>query len=106
MGVGFAIVNPTVEEVLFRGVLHELLVEVTHRPTVAIVGSSVAFGAIHLAGVPGGPLGMVMAAGWGAVLGVVRHRSGSIHLPWLVHVAANATIFTTITVLAVRDGVL
>ncbi len=105
-GLGFALVNPTVEEVLFRGVLQDLLHDVSDRPAIAVAGQAVAFGAIHLDGVPGGPLGMLMAGGWGAVLGIVRFRSGSIRLPWLVHVAANITIFTTVTLLAVRDGVL
>ena len=105
-GLGFALVNPTVEEVLFRGVLQEMLVDRSRDAVIAIVGQAVAFGAIHLDGVPGGPLGMAMAGGWGAVLGLVRHRSGSIRLAWIVHVTANITIFTTVTVLAVRDGVL
>lgn len=105
-GVGFALVNPAVEEALFRGLLQPALVSLGARPAIAVLGQAVAFGSIHLAGVPGGPLGMVLAGTWGALLGVVRHRTEGLLLVWLVHVAANATIFTTVVLLARRDGLL
>lgn len=105
-GVGFSLVNPTVEEVLFRGALQTALTGTFGNAAAPIVVQSVAFGAIHLNGVPGGPLGMAMAGLWGTVLGVVRHRSGSIRLAWMVHVLANATMFTIIAVMAINDGTL
>lgn len=105
-GVGFALLNPTVEEVLFRGVLQTMVFDVSARPALAIVVQGAAFGTIHLGGVPGGPLGMAMAGAWGAVLGVIRHRTGSIRLPWLVHACANVVIFTTVVVMALSEGTL
>lgn len=105
-GASFALLNPTVEEVLFRGALQTMVFDVSARPTLAIVVQGAAFGAIHLGGVPGGPLGMVMAGAWGAVLGVIRHRTGSIRVPWLVHVCANVGIFTTVVVMARSEGTL
>ncbi|MGB7651377.1 MAG: type II CAAX endopeptidase family protein [Gallionella sp.] len=105
-GIGFVLANPTVEEVLFRGALQTVVAERSGSITAGIVVQGVAFGAIHLNGVPGGPLGMVMAGGWGLVLGVVRHRTNSIRLAWVVHVFANIAIFTTVTGLALRDGIL
>jgi hypothetical protein len=37
---------------------------------------------------------------------VVRHRSQTLRLVWVAHVAANAVIFTTLVTLAQRDGLL
>lgn len=105
-GLGFALVNPTVEEVLFRGVLQTAMATAWGSPSLAIAAQAAAFGAIHLRGVPGGPLGMAMAAVWGAALGVIRHRTQSIRIPWLVHVIANLAIFTSIVALGYRDGIL
>ncbi len=105
-GLGFVIANPTVEEVLFRGALQTVITQQTGSPIAGVVIQGLAFGAIHLNGVPGGPLGMVMAGVWGVVLGVVTHRTKSVRLAWIVHVFANVAIFSTVTALALRDGIL
>jgi membrane protease YdiL (CAAX protease family) len=105
-GLGFSLVNPTVEEILFRGVLQTALDRTYGNAAAAIAVQGIAFGAIHLNGVPGGPLGMAMAGLWGTMLGIVRHRTGSIRLPWLVHVLANATMFILIAATAIDDGTL
>jgi hypothetical protein len=47
-----------------------------------------------------------MAGLWGAMLGYVRYRTNGLRLVWLVHVAANATIYTTLVVAARVKGVL
>ncbi len=106
VGLGFVLVNPTVEEVLFRGVLQEMVTEASARAGLGIAAQGVAFGVIHLHGVPGGPLGMVMATSWGVVLGIVRHRTGSLRLVWIVHVLANTAIYTTVVLLAIDDGLI
>ena len=106
VGLGFVLANPTVEEVLFRGVLQSMITEVSGRSGLGIVVQGLAFGAIHYAGVPGGALGMVMAATWGVVLGVVRHRTGGIAVVWVVHVLANVAIYSTVVTLAIGDGIL
>ena len=77
-----------------------------HPTQAEVLPPSPYLGAIHLDGVPGGALGAAMAAVWGVVLGIVRHRTGSIRTVWVVHVLANVAIFTTVTTLAFRDGVL
>lgn len=105
-GLGFVLANPTVEEVLFRGALQTMIHERTGNPPAAIAAQGVAFGAVHFGGVPGGPLGMLMATGWGVLLGIVRHRTGGIRLTWVVHVLANIAIFTTVILLALNDGTL
>ena len=96
--VGFALVNPIWEEALFRGVvLEELMASWGAVP--AIIVQAGLFGAAHWAGFPSGWVGMAMAAGWGAALGVVRVRSGGIGLSYGVHVCANAVIGTLALVL-------
>ncbi len=106
VGVGFVLVNPTVEEILFRGVIQEMVTEVSARPAIGIAVQGAAFGTIHLNGVPGGPFGVVMATGWGIMLGIIRHRTGSIRLVWVVHVLANIAIYATVVLLAIDDGLI
>ena len=89
--VGFALVNPIWEEMLYRGVLLTELGRVW-GPKVAVTLQAVLFGAAHYAGFPSGIAGMVMAACWGFALGVMRLRSGGILVSYVVHVTANAVI--------------
>lgn len=98
--VGFALVNPIWEEILFRGVVLEELSKVWGT-TSAIIAQAVLFGAAHWAGFPSGWVGMAMAATWGAALGVIRVRSGGLALSYAVHVGANAVIGTLALVLLV-----
>ena len=89
--IGFAVVNPIWEEVLYRGVLQgELAGTVGAWP--AVVVQAVLFGLSHLYGFPSGWLGVAMAATWGFGLGVIRRRTGGVVVPYLVHVVANLTI--------------
>lgn len=89
--VGFALVNPVWEELLYRGVLLTELGRVW-GPKVAVTLQAVLFGAAHYAGFPSGVAGMIMAACWGFALGVMRLRSGGILVSYVVHVTANAVI--------------
>lgn len=89
--VGFAVVNPVWEEVLFRGVLQSELAG-TFGPWQAAVVQAVLFGFSHLHGFPSGWIGVLMAAAWGFGLGVIRNRTGGVVIPYVVHVAANLTI--------------
>ncbi|MFB6783520.1 lysostaphin resistance A-like protein [Streptomyces sp. NPDC056352] len=98
--VAFALVNPIWEEMLFRGVLLTELASIWGvRAAVAL--QAVLFGTAHFAGFPSGPAGMVMAASWGFVLGVMRVQSGGILITYAVHVTANAVI-GTLAVLILR----
>ena len=89
--LGFSLVNPIWEEALYRGVLlTELAAAVGAWP--AIVMQAIVFGLAHLHGFPSGPVGVLMAGGWGLVLGIIRVRSGGIGLSYATHVCANAAI--------------
>ena len=91
-GAGFSLVNAAVEEAIFRGVLQTALERVS-GPVVAVVVQAVAFGLLHVVGVPTGVIGALMAGAWGLLLGVMRWRTRGLLAPYLAHVAADATIF-------------
>ncbi len=90
-GVAFSLLNAAVEEVVFRGVLLSALTDVL-GVGVAVVLQALAFGVLHLHGVPSGPVGVVMAGAWGLLLGVMRVRSRGLLAPYVTHIAADATI--------------
>lgn len=89
--IGFALVNPVWEELVFRGVLLHELGELA-GVRAAVVAQALLFGAAHWAGFPSGLAGTVMAAGWGLALGVIRVRTRGLLLPYAVHACADATI--------------
>ena len=95
--VGFSIVNATLEELAFRGVLQSSLAEATGSMPVAIVLQAVAFGVAHLHGVPNGWLGVAMAGTWALVLGWVRVRSRGLVTPILGHIVADLVIFALLS---------
>lgn len=90
-GVGFSLLNAAVEEIVFRGVLLSALTDVL-GVEVAVVLQAVAFGVLHLHGVPSGAVRMIMAGAWGLLLGVMRVRGRGLLAPYVTHIAADATI--------------
>jgi membrane protease YdiL (CAAX protease family) len=95
VGVGFAIVNAFVEEVLFRGaVQHHLSRVLGSWPAVLV--QALAFGVLHLNGYPYGVAGVALASLYGLSLGALRLRSGGLMAPLIAHVCADAVIFVLI----------
>lgn len=92
VGAGFSLTNAAVEEAIFRGVLQTAMESVS-GPVVAIVVQALAFGVLHVVGVPTGVVGAVMAGSWGLLLGFMRWRTRGLLAPYVAHVAADATIF-------------
>ena len=80
--VSIVIVAPVVEEILFRGYILDAIREL-HGDVVAVLGSSVLFGLLHIE-----PYVVGMATLGGIVYGIVRIRSGSLwpcivsHMVW------------------------
>jgi len=87
VGVGAILIAPVAEEVLFRGLLFGTLLA-RFGPRVAILGSSAAFGAIHvfLGGVPS----VVEAAVLGVGFAAVRHRYANLVGVGVAHALINA----------------
>jgi len=101
-GVLFALVNAALEEVIWRGLLQDDLGALL-GPAAAVAVQGASFGLAHAHGVPRGLAGVVLAGGWGVLLGWLRLRSGGLLAPILAHVVADATI-ATIVLLIVRGG--
>jgi CAAX protease family protein len=95
------------EEIAFRGVLQASLRRVLSEPWAGVAGASVfglwhirpAAGALAVNGLASGRRARILAvtgvvagtAGAGALLSVLRERSGSLAAPALLHLAANST---------------
>jgi uncharacterized protein len=94
-GVFFSVVNATLEELLWGGVLQEAL-QTELGVLVGWLVQGVAFGAMHYRGFPSGVLGVCLASIYGLMLGWLRIRSQGMFLPILAHICADATIFTVI----------
>jgi membrane protease YdiL (CAAX protease family) len=93
-GALFALINATVQELVFRGVLFDSLESIWGRWG-AILVSAFVFGITHLRVMKSGILGVgfaSLAMDFGVALGFLRAWSGGLALPIAVHVAADATI--------------
>ncbi|TAL06549.1 MAG: CPBP family intramembrane metalloprotease [Verrucomicrobia bacterium] len=93
-GALFSIINATVQEFVFRGVLFDSLDSIWGRWG-AILVSAFIFGIGHLLVLPSGIsgiLGASAAADFGLAVGCLRSWSGGLALPILAHIAADATI--------------
>jgi len=91
-GVVFSIVNATLEELVFRGVLFDAL-ESQWGVRITLVATAVLFGLGHLHGYPPGPIGACSAALFGFAVGALRLWTGGLALPIIAHMGADATIY-------------
>ncbi len=90
----FALANAAAEEVLWRGFLQSMLMHALNRPLWALLLQAASFGAVHYrGGIPNGVTGLVMAAAYGVMLGLLRRCSRGLLAPWVAHVAADSVIF-------------
>lgn len=76
---------PFVEEYVYRGTLQPAIVA-RFGPVIGVIGTAVLFAAIHLQ-----PIEFPGLFAFALVLGVARHRSGTLGLPIIAHMAFNAT---------------
>jgi membrane protease YdiL (CAAX protease family) len=89
----FALVNAFAEEVVYRGVLQEVLHRVIGSTIGVITLQASAFAAAHvLVGFPNGCLGYLMVFVYGTMLGYLRIRSNGMLGSYLTHVLADLTI--------------
>ncbi len=90
--LGFALLNATMEELIWRGGIQSWLVEHTSL-RLAILIQALSFGALHWAGFPSGWPGVALATIYGGMLGWLRHATGGLAAPIVAHILADVTIF-------------
>ncbi len=92
-GLGFALLNATVEEAIFRGILWDGVAELVPASWVLIVVQAVFFGTAHFWGVPNGIVGACLAFAYGVMLGIIRMRAEGLLMVIVAHVFADIVIF-------------
>jgi membrane protease YdiL (CAAX protease family) len=97
-GVCFSVVNALLEELVFRGVLWEVVADEWNTP-LALGVTAVLFGLGHLHGYPPGSVGAILAGVYGVALGLLRWWAGGLGLATACHISADATIFTLLAVI-------
>lgn len=95
-GLAFSLANALIEEFVYRGFLWAELGAAFRGGWVAPVISTLVFGLIHLGGVPGGHIGVVLATLYGCALAALRWRSGGLATPVAAHVLADLVIFSLV----------
>jgi uncharacterized protein len=100
VGIAFPLVNATVEEIIFRGVMMNGLGQIFRSALVVNLVQATSFGLLHKDGFPSGAWGIALAGLYAFLLGLLRLRSGGLLAPWIAHVLADAMIFGIIVKLA------
>lgn len=85
-------IAPVIEELFFRGFLFPVLVRRKGVP-LAVLLTSVAFMLIHVSQLGGAWLPLVILFFVGMAFTLARARTGSVAVPYLMHVAYNTTLF-------------
>lgn len=94
----FVPVNAVTEEIAYRGIAFESATAFLPEGP-AVVAQAVAFGTLHVAGLPAGVAGVILTFGYGLLMGIMRHLSGGLRHPVIAHMAADATIAVLVIVL-------
>ncbi len=90
--LGFALLNATMEELIWRGGIQSWLAGHTSI-RLAVLIQALSFGALHWAGFPSGWSGVALATIYGVMLGWLRHATGGLAAPVVAHILADVTIF-------------
>ena len=100
VGLGFALVNAAMEEIVFRGIFMEAIDSALGAGYGSVGIQSVPFAALHyLAGFPNGVCGFFMVFVYGVMLGAIRRMSRGMLAPLVTHLAADMTIFSIMSVI-------
>lgn len=92
IAVVFSVANAIWEEFLLKGMAWDALTRVLSNRSLINVAQAVLFGLMHYHGFPRGLTGVVLAAIYGFLLGVIRGRTGGMTLVVATHVIADLTI--------------
>jgi hypothetical protein len=95
VGVLFAVANAGAEEAFFRGAFMGGLTDSVGL-SAALPIQALSFGLLHLGGFPSGFVGVVLAAAYGVMLGLLRIRARGLLAPWMAHALADLAIISVI----------
>lgn len=95
----FALTNAIIEETIFRFSLVATLAGHVDPRTIALLSGAI-FGAIHIFGVPGGPLGVVLAGFLGWLLAKSMLETRGVGWALAIHFLQDVVIFSAIFVSA------
>ncbi len=99
-GLGFAAANALGEELMWRGLVARAMESSGVRIDLALLLQALSFGLVHIHGFPRGWIGVLLAAIYGLMMGVLRRTSGGLLVPWVAHVCADLVIFGVLAMLA------
>jgi membrane protease YdiL (CAAX protease family) len=96
VGIAFSVFNAIWEEFILKGIAWNSLQLVFRRNWQINTSQAALFGLFHFSGFPRGWVGVLMAALYGLVLGIIREVSAGLLVPIVTHIFADATIFLII----------
>jgi hypothetical protein len=99
-GLLFAVLNATVEEIAFRGIVFGALLHSAVPIGLALLLQALAFGAIHINGFPRGSVGVGLATIYGVFMGALRIRSKGLFTPWVCHIFVDFVIAVIVVLFA------
>ena len=93
LGVAFAVVNASLEEAIYRGVVQDALERTIGVGNAALVLQAAAFAVLHVyGGFPRGAAGLGLTFVYGLAMGVLRRRSGGLLAPIVAHTITDLMI--------------
>ena len=99
----FSLTNSFAEEIIYRlGVLSPL--QGLLSPIAIFTISAILFGLPHLAGMPGGMIGAIMAGILGLVLAKSVYETNGLFWAWTIHFLQDVIIFSTLYLLFVKPA--
>jgi membrane protease YdiL (CAAX protease family) len=101
---GFALLNGAGEEAMFRGIYWDGLASLFRSPCTVVLTQALFFGLCHFRGFPSGPIGIGLSFLYGAVMGLIRHRTGGILAPVIAHVLTDAMIAIVVLTSALQTS--
>jgi hypothetical protein len=100
LGLGFALFNAAVEEMIWRGIMFDALQRTGLRIAPVVLMQAASFGVIHLHGFPSGSLGILLASLYGTILGLLRAQTQGLLVPFVTHAVTDFSIFGILVCLA------
>jgi CAAX protease family protein len=100
LGLGFALFNAAMEEMIWRGVVFDALQRTGLRAASVVLLQAISFGVIHLHGFPSGSLGILLASAYGVILGLLRAQTRGLLVPFVTHAVTDFSIFGILVYLA------